>query len=111
MADWPDVERLARWINIAVPTPSESATLTEIVAAVPEAIRQYCDRAFDDIEDLDDVPEPVAEAALLFEGRLWQRRNSLDGTVGFGDAGVVTVARSDGDVMRLLAPYRRIPVA
>jgi hypothetical protein len=110
MADWPDVDRLARWINIAVPSPAETLTLEEIVAAVPEAIRQYCDRP-DEWVDVDTVPEPVAEAALLFEGRLWQRRNSLDGTVGFGDAGVVTVARSDGDVMRLLAPYRRIPVA
>lgn len=111
MADWPDVERLARWVNVAVPSSAEAATLAELVAAVPPAVRMYCDREFDDPADLGDVPEPVAEAALLFDGRLWQRRNSLDGTVGFGDAGVVTIARTDVDVVRLLAPWRRIPVA
>jgi hypothetical protein len=97
-------------VNIASPSTSEAATLAELVAAVPPSIRIICDRT-DEWAGPDDVPEPVAEAALLFEGRLWQRRNSLDGTVGFGDAGIVTIARNDVDVVRLLAGYRRIPVA
>lgn len=110
MADWPDVDRLARWVNVSTPTETEAAILDELVAAVPPHVRAYCDRTFDGLDDVE-LPEPVAEAALLLEGRLWQRRNSLDGTVGFGDAGVVTVARTDSDVYRLLAPWKKVPVA
>lgn len=108
---WPTVDDLARWVNVVIPTPDETALLEQIVAVVPDAVRQYCDRPFDEPSDLDDVPPNVAEAALLWEGRLWQRRNSLDGTLGFGDSGIARVGGRDPDVDRLLAPYKRSPVA
>lgn len=104
---WPDAARLARWVNLSAPTADESAILDELVVGVPPAVIAYCDEEFVDGE----VPENVAWAALLWEGRLWQRRNSLDGTVGFGDAGVVTIRTADPDVKGILAPYKKVPIA
>jgi hypothetical protein len=51
--------------------------------------------------DSDMVPECVHEACLLDSSRIYRRRDSLDGTIGWGDAGLVRVGRADPDVERL----------
>lgn len=48
--------------------------------------------------DTDTLPDTAHQAALLHSARLYRRRDSLDGTLGWGDAGVVRVGRFDPDV-------------
>jgi hypothetical protein len=51
------------------------------------------------------VPEDIKNAALLLAGRLFRRKDSLEGVKGFSDLGVVRVARYDSDYDNLIAPY------
>jgi hypothetical protein len=47
------------------------------------------------------LPDAVYQACLLHAARLYRRRDSLDGTVGWGDLGVIRVGRVDPDVASL----------
>jgi hypothetical protein len=38
---------------------------------------------------------------LIHAARLYRRRDTIDGTIGFGDVGVVRVGRYDADVESL----------
>ena len=51
--------------------------------------------------DATDVPEAAHEAAMLDAARIYRRRDSIDGTIAWGDAGAVRVGRADPDVERL----------
>lgn len=55
------------------------------------------------------VPDSVKQAELLIAGKLYKRALSVTGVEGFGDFGVVRIARStDPDVAMLLDPLRRV---
>jgi hypothetical protein len=54
------------------------------------------------------LPDALYEAALLLASRLYRRRDSLDGTIGWGDMGVVRVGLKDPDVEALLAQYEAL---
>lgn len=56
------------------------------------------------------VPEPVAEACLLMSARVYRRRQSPEGVIGFGDFGPIRVSRIDPDVAVLLEPYAKVGV-
>lgn len=56
------------------------------------------------------VPEDVKQATLIQAARLYKRRESAEGVLGFGEFGPVRVgARVDPDVEDLLAAYRLAP--
>ena len=44
-------------------------------------------------------------------GRLYRRRDSVDGTIGWGDMGVVRVGPKDPDIETLIAPYLNVVFA
>jgi hypothetical protein len=48
--------------------------------------------------DTTTLPDRAHQACLLHSARLYRRRDSIDGTLGFGDLGVVRVGRTDADV-------------
>lgn len=45
-----------------------------------------------------DVPARAYEACLLHAARLYRRRDSIDGALGFSDTGLIRVGRSDPDI-------------
>lgn len=58
------------------------------------------------------VPDDVREAALILSHRLFKRKETSSGVLGFDGGGVtVRLARTDPDVAELLAPYVRYAVA
>jgi hypothetical protein len=54
------------------------------------------------------LPDPLFTAAQYEAARLTRRRDSVDGTIGWGDMGVVRVGPKDPDIETLLAPYLAI---
>jgi hypothetical protein len=56
------------------------------------------------------VPDAVHEAALILSSRFYRRRDSLDGTIGWGEMGVVRVGLSDPDVIALLGQYLAVVI-
>lgn len=53
------------------------------------------------------VPEEIKNATLLLAGRLFRRKDSLEGVKGFSDLGVIRVSRYDPDYDALIGPYVR----
>lgn len=51
------------------------------------------------------VPDDIKAATLLLAGRLFRRKDSLEGVKGFSDLGVVRVSRYDSDYDGLIGPY------
>jgi hypothetical protein len=47
------------------------------------------------------LPDTCHQACLIHAARLYRRRDSIDGTLGFGDLGVVRVGRVDADIEAL----------
>lgn len=57
------------------------------------------------------VPDDVKFAALILASRLFKRKDSPEGILGFNDFGSVRLSPQDRDVVALLTPYRRRVVA
>lgn len=51
------------------------------------------------------TPPAILTAELLQGGRLFKRKDSLEGVVGSADWGAITVRKVDPDVMALISPY------
>jgi hypothetical protein len=49
------------------------------------------------------LPDDVHEAALIHAARIYRRRDSIDGTVGWADVGLTHIGRVDPDVEALYA--------
>lgn len=54
------------------------------------------------------VPGPVHRACIILARRLWNRKETPSGILGFGDMGAVKLSAVDPDVQALLGPYRDI---
>jgi len=52
-----------------------------------------------------DVPDDIAQAALLYAARVFRRKDSPDGVLGSSEWGSVRVSARDPDVEAFLAPY------
>jgi hypothetical protein len=57
------------------------------------------------------LPDPLFTAAQHEAARLYRRRDSVDGTIGWGDMGVVRVGPKDPDIETLMAPYLAVVIA
>lgn len=54
-----------------------------------------------------EIPEAIKRATAIWATRLVNRRNVVNGIVGFGEFGGVKLSTIDPDVKTLLGPYRR----
>lgn len=56
------------------------------------------------------VPMDVENACLILATRLFKRKDSAEGVIGFNDFGSVRLSRTDPDAVALLNRYRRVGV-
>lgn len=100
MAAWPNLAEVRTLLRLT-PDPKEDAVIqTALAAAVDYGISRY--NGVYDAASVD-VPDSGHEACLLHAARLYRRRDSVDGTIGFGDMGAIRVGRVDPDVEALYA--------
>jgi hypothetical protein len=98
MAAWPTLKEVRTLLRLA-PDPNEDAVIqTALDAATDYGITKY-NAAY--AADATDVPDSGHEACLLHAARLYRRRDSIDGTISWGDAGAMRVGRVDPDVEAL----------
>jgi hypothetical protein len=57
-----------------------------------------------------EIPNQLFAATQYEAARLYRRRDSVDGTIGWGDMGVVRVGPKDPDIETLLAAYLAIVI-
>jgi hypothetical protein len=116
MAVWPTLKEVRTVLRLQ-PDPNEDGVIqTALAAAIGYGMARMGSQLVDNGDgtfgpatepiypgDTTTLPDTAHEACLLHAARLYRRRDSIDGTLGFGDLGVVRVGRSDADVDGLYA--------
>src|ERR1700751_513323 len=109
MSAWPTLKEVRSLLRLQ-PDPTEDGIIqTDLAAAIDFGIARMGsvlvgngDGTFTKVPaypgDTTTLPDRAHEACLLHSARLYRRRDSIDGTLGFGDMGVVRVGRTDADV-------------
>jgi len=84
------------------PDPVEDGLITTALAAAIDYGNGRLNYRYP-IPPADDgtLPDAAHQACLLHAARLYRRRDSLDGTIAWGDAGAIRVGRFDPDVEAL----------
>lgn len=116
---WPSLKEVRALLRLQ-PDPTEDSVIqTALSAAIDYGMRRFgqvwvdngdgtCGRQYLYPPDSDQVPDTGHEACLLHAARLYRRRDSVDGTISWGDLGTVRIGRVDPDVMGLydsVAPW------
>ena len=111
MANWPTLKEVRSLLRLQ-PDPTEDGIIQTALAAAIDYGNRRTSYTYP-IPPYDNglLPDLVHEACLLHAARLYRRRDSLDGTVGWGDMGVVRVGPKDPDIETLIAPYLNVVFA
>ena len=100
MAAWPTLAEVRRMLRLQPDDNEDLVIASALAAAVAYGLGKTNNRyAVDGL----DVPEAAHEACLIDAARIYRRRDSLDGTLAWGDAGAIRVGRFDPEVERLYA--------
>ena len=95
MAAWPTLKEIRTLLRLQPDPDQDSLIDSARAAAVDYGIRRL---NYKYPVDATDLPDAAHQAALLHSARLYRRRDSLDGTIGWGELGVIRVGRLDPDV-------------
>lgn len=98
MAAWPTLAEVRRVLRLQPDDTEDLVIQSALAAAIDYGIGRTNNKW---PEDATDLPERCHEACLLDASRIYRRRDSLDGTLAWGDAGAIRVGRFDPDVDRL----------
>jgi hypothetical protein len=99
MAYWPKLPEVRSLLRLQ-PDPVEDGIIGTALAAAIDVGNRRMNLGGGWIEN-GTLPDAAHEACLLHAARLYRRRDSIDGTLGFGDLGVVRVGRVDADIEAL----------
>jgi hypothetical protein len=114
MAVWPTLKEVRTLLRMQ-PDPTEDGVIqTALSAAIDYGQRRTGSHLVDNGDgtfgpgrvpnypgDTTVLPDAAHEACLIHAARVYRRRDTIDGTIGFGDVGVVRVGRYDSDVESL----------
>lgn len=98
MAAWPTLKEVRSFLRMQPDADSDAVIGVALAAAIDYGIGKYNERYPGDSTD---VPDSGHQACLMHAARLTRRRDTVDGTIGFGDMGVVRVGRVDADIEAL----------
>jgi hypothetical protein len=107
---WPTVDDVKNYLRLGTGvTPDDSLVADQLNAAIGWVSVRVDAKFLPDSGGL--LPYPVFTATVMEAGRLYRRRDSVDGTVGWGDMGVVRVGPKDPDIETMLASFLAIVLA
>jgi hypothetical protein len=96
VGDWPTLEEVRSFLRLQ-PDPAADPIIDGARLAAVDYGQRRTSHRYDVIE----VPYVVHQAALMHSARLYRRRDTVDGTIGFGDLGAIRVGRVDPDIEAL----------
>lgn len=100
MGGWPALKEVRTFLRMQ-PDPNEDLVISAALAA---AVNYGVERSNSQWPaDSDLVPDSAHQACVIHAARLYRRRDSIDGTLGWGDMGLVRVGRVDPDIDALYA--------
>ena len=103
MAFWPKLPEVRSLLRLQPDATEDGLITTALAAAIDYGNRRMNYRFPVPPAEDGTLPDAAHVACLLHAARLYRRRDSIDGTLGFGDLGVVRVGRVDADVDMLYA--------
>jgi hypothetical protein len=110
-AAWPVLADVKAYLRIGTDT-TDDAVLAGMLAAATAWTEDRTNPKWWDPTNADytQIPDPLFTVVVMESGRLYRRRDSVDGTIGWGDMGVVRVGPKDPEIDTLIAPYLTVVV-
>ena len=105
---WPSVTDVQNWLRTQGAPPSEVTVTQQALNAAIDYVTQRSDPQYTTPGLPGFLPAGLFQAALLDACRGYRRRDSVDGTVGWGDMGIVRIGPKDPEVEKYLTPYEHI---
>ena len=105
---WPSVTDVQNWLRTQGAPPSEVIVTQQALNASIDYVTQRSDPQYTTPGLPGFLPAGLFQAALLDACRGYRRRDSVDGTVGWGDMGIVRIGPKDPEVEKYLTPYEHI---
>src|SRR5215471_15523901 len=112
-AIWPTVDDVKAYLRLGTGTTPDDGLVADQLAAAIAWVSSRTSPKWNNPNDpgwTGSYPDPLFTACIMEAGRLYRRRDSVDGTVGWGDMGVVRVGPKDPDIETMLAPYLAVVV-
>jgi hypothetical protein len=110
-AAWPALADVKAYLRLGSDTTDDTVVSEQLAAAIQWVTNRvdphYVPGTPTFIPPLSD---PLYSVVVMEAGRLYRRRDSVDGTIGWGDMGLVRVGPKDPDIETLIAPYLAIVV-
>lgn len=109
---WPTIEDVRAELRLDYLSDDDEAVLQNgldaAIAYVTARVRSGA--LVDDVGELL-IADDIWQATVLYASRIYKRRDSLDGTIGWTDTGgVVAVRWRDADVENLLGHWLAVPL-
>jgi hypothetical protein len=116
-AAWPSVADVQNVLRVEAGNAGDDSLVASDLAAAIKWTKNRIDQQWVPGSSTYPVPapdppleDPLFTVAQHEAARLYRRRDSVDGTIGWGDMGVVRVGPKDPDIETLIAPYLNIVV-
>jgi hypothetical protein len=107
---WPTVTDVENWLRVTGQPATETTVIQQALSAAIDYITGRVDPQWTTPGLPGFLPAGVFQAALLDACRGYRRRDSVDGTVGWGDMGIVRVGPKDPEVEKYLTRYESVVV-
>jgi hypothetical protein len=108
---WPTTTDVENWLRTTGQPAAEQTVTAQALAAAIDWVTMRADPAWTTPGLPGFLPAGLFQAALLDACRGYRRRDSVDGTVGWGDMGIVRVGPKDPEVEKYLSPYLAVVFA
>jgi hypothetical protein len=106
---WPVVQDVKDYLRVGSDTTDDTVVTQQLNAAIAWVSSRVGAQWLPENGGL--LPYPLYTATVMEAARLYRRRDSVDGTIGWGDMGVVRVGPKDPDIETMLAPYLNVVFA
>jgi hypothetical protein len=105
-AAWPVLADVKAYLRLGTDTTDDAVVTSDLAAAIQWVVNRI-DPKYDPASStfVPPLSDALWSAAVKEAGRLYRRRDSVDGTIGWGDMGIVRVGPKDPDIETLMAPY------
>jgi hypothetical protein len=100
VSSWPKLADVRSWLRLQPDAAEDAIIDTARLAAIGYGVTRTADQW---PSDSTDVPDLAVQACTMHAARLYRRRDSIDGTIGFGDMGVVRTGKYDPEIEGLYA--------
>lgn len=106
---WPTTQDVKDYLRLGTDTTDDAVVSQQLAGAI-QWVTNRVDPKYvpGSATYVAPFPDPLFTATVMEAGRLYRRRDSVDGTVGWGDMGVVRVGPKDPDIETLLAAYLNV---